>query len=453
VITPAALLRELLDLDLVRRGERGAVALSGGGDSLCLLHLLAQLRDELGLELVAVHVDHGLRPESAEQARQVQAMARTLGVVAHVRQARLSGAPGNLQERAREERSRLLGELATDLSVDWVALGHTASDQAELVLMRAVRGAGVAGLGGMAWTTRMAPGTRLIRPLLGVTREAVGAYLARHGLQPVQDPSNETDRYFRNRVRRGVLPLLRRENPRVVETLCRLAQSCREEDGALEWAAAGILESARCADGLAVGPLRELPAGMLHRVLRAAHREATGSLRRLERGHLEELGRLLGSDGGTKGLDLPAARVERRYKRLVWLVEPAGPATFAPVVVDAPGRVVLGDGRALLVRICPTSDHRLALSAERAPFPLTVRPAAAGDRVAIGGGGSRKVSRVLMDAKVPLAERGRIPVVVSQEEVVLVVGLRRGHGRGPGPGEMALVVELEGGKRAAPGGI
>lgn len=454
MISPAAVLRELLDLDLVRRGDRGAVALSGGGDSLCLLHLMTRLRDELRLELVAVHVDHGLRPESAKQALQVLALARELGVEARVREARLGGARGNLQERAREERRRLLGQLAVDLSLDWVALGHTATDQAELVLMRAVRGAGGAGLAGMSRGRRLAGGARLIRPLLGSTREEVGDYLARHGLEPVLDPSNETDRYLRNRVRREVLPRLRRENPRVVESLCRLARTCREEDEALEWAAARVLESTGDEAGLEAAALRRLPAGMRHRVLRAAHRAATGSLRRLERGHVESLGRLLVSDEGTKGLDLPGARVERRYGRLVWLVGPAGPPSFAPVVIAAPGRVVLGDGRALLVRLTPASDLRLALSAHRVPFPFTVRPAAAGDRVAIGGGGTRKVSRVLMDAKVPRAERGSIPVVVTQEEVALVVGLRRGHGYGPGQGEVALVVELEAtGKHEASGGI
>lgn len=429
---------------LIRPGEAGAVALSGGGDSLCLLHVLTRLAGPRGLRISAIHVDHGLRPESARQAQEVVALARGLGVETSVLRAGLApDAPGNLQQRARSVRQRLIEEQARRLSLGWVAVGHTATDQAELVLMRAVRGTGPSGLGGMAWSRPMGSGGRLVRPLLGQRREDVASYLGRHGLTPVLDPTNETPRYLRNRVRQRVLPLLAAENPAVVAALCRLATTCREEDEALLRLAQQALASAEAPGGLAVARLQELPRGLLHRVLRLAHARAVGTTRRLDRGHVERVACLVAETGGSARVDLPGARVERRYGTLVWMAggDPGQPQ-LAPFTVETPGRYPLSDGRVLEVVAGSAQGHPpWEVLSFGVGFPLLVRPPRAGDRIAIGPGRHKKVHRVLMDAKIPRAGRGSFPVVVADDVVVLLPGLRRGYGLGPGEGE-ALVVRL-----------
>ena len=437
------------DHALIRPGDRGAVALSGGPDSLCLLHLLWRLGEENRFEVLALHVDHGLRPESAREAEQVAALARELGLEAEVLEAALppSEDRGNLQEQAREVRLGLLAGEARERGCRWIALGHTATDQAETVLMRAVRGAGLQGLGGMSRVR--AP---FIRPLLGVTRGEVRRYVQQHSLSPLVDPSNATDRFLRNRVRHHVLPLLEQENPAVVEALCRLAESCREDHEALESMARQALEHARRSDGLEVNALQGLRPAILHRVLRQAYAGVTGSTRRLSRGHVREMARLLCTTEGSASLDLPGTRLLREYDLLRWPEPVSGTVDAAraeeawsePVLVTGPGVVTLPDGRSLELRHSgpePSLEGHL-LDPGRAPFPLTIRGPAPGDRVTVGPGMSRKVARLLMDAKIPRGDRRRVPLVFCGDVVVAVVGVRVAHGYVGEPGKRGLSVKL-----------
>ena len=441
--------------DLIRPGDRGAVAFSGGPDSLTLLHLLTRLASEWDLKLHALVVDHGLRRESAQEARQAVALAQELGVDARILGGRKMGnqesgtgigecemtATGNVQERARKLRLHLLCQGAEALHCRWVALGHTAMDQAETVLMRAVRGTGVQGLAGMA--AARAP---FVRPLLGVTRTQVRRYLQQVSLRPLEDPSNATDSYFRNRLRHHVMPLLEQENPHLVRSLCRLADSCREDHQALEQLARQKLECARGDHGLDTGTLRGLLPGLLHRVLRLAHAEATGSTRRLTREHVLAMARLLRSAEGSASLDLPGVRLVREYDRLRW--EDPAATTMAPgptweLQITGPGELTLPDGRTLELW-AGTAAHQgeLWLSPARAPWPLSVRPPRPGDRLAVAAQKSRKVARVLMDAKIPRVARSRNPLLLCGDEVVCVVGLRVAYGYGADPGSAGIVVRL-----------
>lgn len=443
-------LRAVESRRLLRRGDSGAVAFSGGGDSLCLLHLLQRIRREWDLSLQAVVVDHGLRPESADEAQRAAELARTLGLQPVVIRVSVSR-EGNLQQEAREVRQRLLLEHALAHRLAWVALGHTATDQAETVLMRAVRGTGVAGLGAMRWRRPLDEEVWLIRPLLGVTREEVAAYLELHGLSPVVDPTNETDGYLRNRIRRQVLPLLSQENPQVVRSLCRLAECCHQEDEALAHLAAEVLGRCEGEAGVRVEPLRPLPVGLVLRVLRLAHARATGTARRLERRHVEALLDLVQREGSGAVADVPGARVERRYGELVWNTRSGASALAAELGSDEaelqiaePGATELADGRILNVTLETVEDQPPAslLDLQRVRFPLVVRPPLPGDRIAVGPDQSRKVARVLLDAKVPRTERPAVPVLLQGREVVMVVGLRRAWGWGPRQGQLGLVVRL-----------
>lgn len=440
--------RQVMDHGLIRPGDRGAVALSGGPDSLCLLHLLWRLSQELDMEILALHVDHGLRPESAEEAEQAAALARDLGLEAEVLEAELPPPeePGNLQERAREARLALLAAEAQRRACRWVALGHTATDQAETVVMRAIRGAGLQGLAGMA------PGRApFIRPLLTITRPEVRRYLEHHALSPLEDPSNATDRFLRNRVRHHVLPLLERENPAVVEALCRLADGCRQDHEALEAMARQALDGARRDDGLDVAELVTLLPGILHRVLRQAYAEVTGSTRRLTRAHVEQMARLLGTTEGSASLDLPGIRLLREYHLLRW-IEPGEPTPgsgveqrwLEPVQITGPGEVPLPDGRTLLVGYTGPDAQGTGqvLNPGRAPFPLTVRGLVSGDRLAVGPQMSRKVARLLLDAKIPRGDRWRVPLVFCGDVLVAVVGVRVAHGHAGQPGSSGLEVKL-----------
>ncbi len=442
----------LAALGLPGPGERWGVAFSGGGDSLCLLHLLGRIwRESSDLEgLHALIVDHRLREGSQAEAARALELARALGVPGEVLTLTASGR-GNLQQRAREARLEALRLRARELGLQHVALGHTATDQAETLLMRATRGAGLQGLAGMDRRAGI-----FVRPLLTCTRGQVQRYLAAHGLHPVQDPSNLTDRFLRNRLRRRVLPALLAENPRAELALCRLADNCREALQALQQVAQRELQQAQASPG---GPvdgarLRDLPPGLRREVLRQIFAQATGDRRRLQRGHLLALEALLGAQRGTALVDLPGIRFVGAYGTLTW--ERRGPGrpprgadpALPEILLPGPGAYALGDARTLTVCAAgagpwPGAGAGQLLDAGQVGFPLRVRGWRRGDRLAVGPAAHRRVSRLFIDRRIPRAQRGQVPLVFSGEELVLVPGLRSAYGFGPIPGQPTLRVQIQ----------
>ena len=229
------ILRTIREHDLLAAGDRVLVAVSGGPDSTALLHALARLSPRLGVDVAVACVDHGLRPESAEEARAVSLRCQCLKISCEVidvdvRQARRAHV--SLQEAARNVRLAALEAAAARLGCMKIALGHTADDQAETVLFRIVRGTGIAGLAGIPY--RRGP---FIRPLLDVRRSELLGYLAKRKVEFFSDPSNANRRYARSRIRHDVLPLLEHENPRVVESLLALAREARAKGRAMAWRA------------------------------------------------------------------------------------------------------------------------------------------------------------------------------------------------------------------------
>ena len=226
----SAVLRTIAAHALLERGDRVIIAVSGGPDSMALLHILWELRDRLGLTLEVAGIDHGLRPAAAEELELVRARAEALGLpfiglaVDVARHRRGAG----LQDAARRARLGALATLAAEHGARRVALGHQADDQAETVLFRIVRGTGLAGLQGIPY--RREP---FVRPLLDLTRAEILRYLRRRSIPFVADPSNANLRFARARIRHRHLPALAEENPRVAEALVALARrGARREAGA-----------------------------------------------------------------------------------------------------------------------------------------------------------------------------------------------------------------------------
>lgn len=215
--------RLVADEGLVHPGDRVVVACSGGPDSSALLHVLACLRAPLGVELHAVGVDHGLREgASAELDLAAEVADREAVPFARVEVAVAPG--GDLQARARVARHRALQAVAEEVGAAVVALGHTADDRAETVLMRIMRGAGPRGVAAMPARSGGVEGdVPLVRPLLRARRADVEAHLSRHGVRAAEDPSNAERRFLRARVRHEILPLLADSSPNIVAHLCALA--------------------------------------------------------------------------------------------------------------------------------------------------------------------------------------------------------------------------------------
>lgn len=251
--------------------DRLGVAVSGGSDSTALLCLLSEIARLEGIKLCAATVDHGLRPEAAEEAKAVAALAQSLGVPHETLRWRGWDQTGNLQDQARRARYGLLQEWAENRGLTAIALGHTADDQAETVLMRLARSAGVSGLSAMAGV-RNQGGIDLLRPMLTVTRQQLRDYLTDRGVDWIDDPSNQDERFDRIRTRNALSQL--DQIGITAQTLSRVAENLAQAREAL---AQYTQESARCVVDVAGGGLCldrigliELPEEIRRRIVVAA---------------------------------------------------------------------------------------------------------------------------------------------------------------------------------------
>lgn len=442
----AAFDRILRKQRLLSPADRVLVAVSGGADSVALLHLLHALAPVFPFALLAAHLDHGIRPESSEDADFVRSLCARLGVVLIEGRADVPALAAarrrGLEETARESRRSFLCQTAARHGCGAIALGHHRDDQAETVLFRLLRGSALSGLAAMRPRSDL-----FIRPLLSFSRQQIRDFLAGQGLDFIEDASNADVTYTRNRIRHQLLPLLRDFNPRIEEHLTRF--SCRlalEED---YW------ESEECRLLATLGQVGEAEvrfarAGLLAlhpavrlRLLRRALLVVRGDLLGVAACHLTGVEKLLLADRPQAELHLPGAWAARRYEQL-WLRRVA-PESPLPVLltIDGPGVYPLSGGGELLVSLVPSAlgeDHRaVEFDASRVSFPLTLRSPLAGDRLRPAGmAGSKKLKDLLIDAKVPREQRRRLLLVVA-DEILWVVGLRRSAGRQPGPAGGAVL--------------
>lgn len=424
---------------MVAPGDRVLVAVSGGQDSLALLHCLHRLRGALGMSLSAAHLHHGMRGEEADaDVSFLETFCEGLGIPLSVERVSVTGLARergiSIEEAGREARREFLGEVASQGGCRRVAVGHTATDRAETVLMNILRGAGLDGLRGI----RPVSGA-IIRPLILIARDETAAYCAAHGLEPRLDRTNlDTDAYLRNRIRLRLLPLIAEQYaPGVEAALVRLADAAEAE---LDWTeelvdeafAASRLEAD---EGIALSleRLARMSEGLVRRVLRRALRELRGDLRGFAMCHVEALVDLV--HGGETGAEchLPfEVRAQREYNRLVLLSRrpPGEGAEDWEVSLPVPGGVSLPYGDMIAAALEPppadfaaTAPDEAFIAAQAAGECLQVRAWRDGDRIApLGMDGSRKLQDLFVDARVPRRERRRIPVVLNGRGQVLWVG-------------------------------
>jgi tRNA(Ile)-lysidine synthase len=309
-------------------GTRVVVAYSGGQDSTCLLHALAQSR--LGLELVAAHVDHGLRTDSAADAERVADLARGLGLQIDVRRvdvgAYRQGLPGwSVQQAARAARYQVLATVARSHGAAAVLVAHTADDQAETLLINLLRGAGLPGLAAMRMDETIRPARlgpllpeldalpdamRLVRPLLKIPRSTTRAYCTELGLAVVEDASNLSRAYTRNRVRLDLLPVLESFNPAIRTVLARTADLAAEEVAALDALVDELhvrLSRAPAPDVLEydLRPWRAQPRALQRRLLRRGLECLVGGLIDVRAAPIEDALDVLQSAGTSPTYHLP----------------------------------------------------------------------------------------------------------------------------------------------------
>ncbi|MCX7022757.1 MAG: tRNA lysidine(34) synthetase TilS [bacterium] len=414
-------------------GTRVLVAVSGGADSTALLAALAESGP--GLELAVAHFDHGLRPDSADDAAHVVGLADRLGLECHVRRWR-AAAKG--EARAREARYDFLHKTADDGEFERIALGHTREDQIETVLVNLVRGAGLDGLGGM----EVLDGP-LWRPFLDLDHAALRAYLADRGLDWREDPTNEDPGAARNLIRREVLPLLVRINPGAVAAVARTAGILRRQRAYLRAAGEELAERAYLTEGpwgvVYSGPLLALAGeALLYEALRAVWAGEVGWRGFLESGHLEKMAELVAGGKDQGAVDLPRSRRLSRCWTQVCLGPKRPPPPPAGLEITGPGSWMWGGCRVELTA-APTARGGDSIPVGEENLPLTIRSRLRGETVHLAGLGAKTLKKLFTENRMPSWERSYHPVVADAGGLLWIPGLAADE-RCPRRGAWRLVV-------------
>lgn len=417
--------------------ETVLIGLSGGPDSVCLLMLLNRLKDEYKLELHAIYIDHGLRPDEIPgeiefcktlcENLNIHFITRSIDVTSYAREHGL-----NKQEAARELRYKAFEEAGIEIRANRIALAHNADDQAETFFMRTLRGSGQKGLSGIPPVRG-----RIIRPLIEIERDEIENFLADASQSYIIDSSNLKKDYFRNWIRLSVLPEFKRKNPELIRTISRISDIMREEDNYLELIVTKTLmklipKKTDSTIELFLVPLETMDRVILRRVLRRAI-DAVKGLRGINFVHIEDIISLIKKGDSGDRLYLPKGiRVIKGYATLV--LTSKQPATLGRYRLEVPGEVILREA-GILIRASTLDSQEIEagakgketvfLDAEKATSSLTIRSREAGDFFYPAGFGKRKkLQDFFVDEKVPRDERDAIPIVLSGDDIVWIAGYR-----------------------------
>jgi tRNA(Ile)-lysidine synthase len=330
---PARVADAIVRTSIADGGVRIGVAVSGGADSVVLLSVLVELRERFGYTLTVLHVHHGLRgTESDLDEKFVRELAGEYQLPVLVEQGSVSGGE-NIEQAARNARRAFFARLMTAQSIESVALAHTLSDQAETVLLRLFRGTGLSGLAGM----RAETDERLIRPLLGFTREEVRDYAAEKGLRWREDSSNDNLQFRRNLLRREIMPRLREAfHPHVERVLANTAVLAQAEEEYWEQEARRLFDTfseESLAHGLLMDAvaLRQMPLAAARRVMRFAIGQVKGNLRTIDSAHMDAILALCTKREGHSRVQAPGLDALRSFDRLRLRATGAGLTTGVAV--------------------------------------------------------------------------------------------------------------------------
>lgn len=419
---------------LFNPGDTVIVAVSGGADSVALLDLLVCLH-HLKLRLIIAHVNHCLRgAESEADEAFVRQLADNHGlalvteavdVLELSRQQKMS-----LEEAGRVARYRFFKMVAQQYQAQSVALAHHADDQAETVLMRMIRGAGGSGLRAMKARTA----GLFVRPLLSVTRCEIEAYLGKKQLTFRTDSSNGDHKFFRNRVRHELIPLLKSYNPAITDRLITTAAALSEDEDILSRITTETfarLTSVRD-DAIIVGSLARELRGVRMRLYRHVLHQLRGDLAHIGSIHLGDIDALMSSAAPHGMLNLPGGVVVKKcYEQLLFQRHDVAAHEPYEFVIQGPGRYPIAGGGVLSIEVAETlpcwSDIASTVAyfdQEVVSFPWQVRTFRDGDAFSpLGMGRTKKIKNLFVDRKIPLHHRRRIPLLWSGETLFWVGGI------------------------------
>ncbi len=417
---------------LLAPGDRVVCALSGGGDSVALLHCLLSLRQELEITVTAAHFNHCLRGDESDGD---EAFVRQLCAQWGVELAVGRGNPRSLAGESPEEAARHLRYEFLMAQSGWIVTAHHGEDQIETVLLNLLRGTGLKGLCGM-----LPKNGRLLRPMLEVSKEEVDLYLFDNGLTCRLDSSNYTDNALRNRLRHHVLPFLRRENPNLTAVFSRMTALLRQDEAYLEAKTAEILQKSAVKDGFDCVYLTNSPEVLRRRAIRQMLDIPKPSM-----AHVELVERLLMDYSGSASVSLPGGVTAIREYDILRFERTPSAGSFSPVLLR-PGKDVYLPELELKISLqgpmVLEEETPFAIRCDGEELTITVRPRQSGDRILLTGG-HKTLKKWMIDQKIPAARRDRLPVLTDDQGILAVYPMGCDAARQAHPGELAWIISFQ----------
>ena len=437
------------EYDMLPRGGRVLCAVSGGADSICLLHLLHNLSEDGDFTVAAAHYHHGMRGEAADSdAAFVEAFCRERNIPCVIERGDVYGEAEcrglGVEETGRQLRYEFLRRTAAELGCDRIATAHNADDNLETLLLHLVRGAGLHGLAGI-------PPRRgdIVRPLLTTSRAAIEAYLEEHKLSHVEDCTNSDDSYARNRIRHQVVPVLRQLNPRLTESAAETMGYLRADNDFMNAQAAAACSHARWAEDDLVIEARyiaQLPSAIAPRAARRMLEMMGDGNTDCSAAHLKAIVDLAAGEDPSAVAFLPNGRlVQRVYKDLLFTTQsdPLPPFVPTPLNLDGETAPEGTDWRCSCRAVtCPMEGEEVPgafyLARDTVEGELVLRPRQTGDEISLPRrGGTKTVKKLFIDEKVPRRERERIPILADSRGVAAAAGFGPEQSRLAQPGQSA----------------
>ena len=437
--TEKKVLSTILDYKMITKGDKIIVAVSGGADSVFLLKTLYQFQKSLDFTIIVAHFDHGLRPgEDKKETEFVYDLAKKLNVTfVYERPKKAINIHGpSIEEKAREERYHFLKRVLDEHNCQRVALGHNMNDQAETVLIRFLRGAGITGLSGM-------PAIRekyYIRPLVLIRSDEIRAYLNQNHTSFMTDSSNFDKRYLRNRLRLELIPLLLSYQPKLIQHLSNNAVLFSYEHQFLEKESQKALkiisiDSQDKSLELSLPLLKKSPPALKYHIIRQAIKEVKGNLQRIDFGHITRIAGIIENSKPQIKINLPEGLVVKKiYERLKFdLGNDTYPGSFSYFLNNSDRFYINETDQTIILKEISKKDfspHYASLfvaflDLDIIKWPLKIRNVREGDKfIPLGLNGFKKVKNIFIDNKIPIEDRKKTIILENRNDIIWIPGIR-----------------------------